>query len=259
MTENAGAKVVEVDFTSVESLTTALRGIDALVSTVSMMAIDSQTILIDAAVAAGVKRFIPSEYGSVSSNPKLENNPAYAGMWKVKRYLWEKAKTGDLTWTVLATGAFLEFLFGHSMLLDFENHKATLYDEGDNRISSTSMANIGKAIASILKNYEATKNKVMRVSETILTQNQVLKMAKDLRPDVNWEVSKTQTSAMLREGLDEIAAEGFSMPVMMKIVGGTALAGDIYGGAYDETDNQLLGVQELTEEDLKRLVAEKLS
>jgi hypothetical protein len=36
------------------------------------------------------------------------------------------------------------------------------------------------------------------------------------------------------------------------------MAGDSYGAAYDETDNALLRVRELKEDDMKRFVAEKL-
>lgn len=256
---DAGAKVVEVDFTSVESLTAALKGIDGLVSTVAGTAVENQALLIDAAVAAGVKRFIPSEYGSCTTSPELEAFPIYAPLFKIKKYLQEKAKAGELSWTVLACGAFLEFLFGGPMLLDFENHKATLFDEGDNRISTTSLPNVGKAIVGILKNFEATKNKVVRTSEAILTQNRLLRIAERLRPDIKWESTNVQTSAVLKEGLDGVGAGDFSMPIIMKILTGTAGAGDIYGAAYDETDNELLGVKELTEEDLKKLVAWKLA
>ncbi|KAH8663394.1 hypothetical protein BGZ60DRAFT_489972 [Tricladium varicosporioides] len=256
---DARVTVVEVDFTSVESLTASLKGIDALVSTVAGTVIESQTVLIDAAIAAGVKRFIPSEYGSCTTNPKLESMPIYAPMFKIKQYLQEKAKAGQLTWTVLACGAFLDFLFGHSMILNFENHKATLFDEGDNKISSTSMPNVGKAIVGILKNFEATKNKIVRTSEVILTQNGLLRIAQGLRPDIKWEISKIQTSVTLKEGLEELKAGDFSMPVILKILAGTAFAGETYGSFYDETDNELLGINKLTEEDLKKLVAEKLA
>ncbi|KAK9252679.1 NmrA-like family-domain-containing protein [Lipomyces tetrasporus] len=256
---DASVKVVEVDFTSVESLTAALKGIDGLVSTMAAAAIENQTVLIDAAIAAGVKRFMPSEYGSCTTSPKLEALPIYAPMFKIRQYLQEKAKAGKLTWTVLACGAFLDFLFGGPMLLDYANHKAILFDEGDNRISSTSLPNVGKAIVGIFKNFEATKNKIVRSSEVILTQNKLLRIAEGVRPDIKWETSKVQTSAVLKEGLDELSAGDFSMPVIMKILKGTAFAGDIYGGAYDETDNELLGVKELTEEDLKKLVAGKLA
>jgi hypothetical protein len=257
-TFDSRVKVVEVDFTSVESLTAALKGIDGLVSTVAATAIENQTILIDAAVAAGVKRFIPCEYGSCTTNPKVAALPIYAPMFKIKKYLAEQAAGGKLTWTVLACGAFLEFVFGGPMFLDFANHKATLYDKGDNRISSTSLPNVGKAIAGIFKELEATKNRIVRVSQVILTQNQLLSIAEELRPDIKWEISEVQPSAVLKEGLDEIQAGNFSMPAMMKILKGTVAAGDAYGAAYDETDNELLGIKELTEDDIKQLVAEKL-
>lgn len=256
---DANVKVVEVDFTSLESLTAALQGIDGLVSTVAQEAIESQTVLIDAAIAAGVKRFIPSEYGSCTTSPKLETSPIYGPMFKIRQYLQEKARAGKLTWTVLACGAFLEFLFGGPFLLDFANHKAVLYDEGDNRISSTALPNIGKAIAGILKSPEATKNKVVRTSEVILTQNRLLEVAQELEPTIKWETSRVQTSAILKEGLDGISAGDFSMPVVTKILQGTAFAGDTYGAAFDATDNELLGVKELTKDDVKKLVAGKLA
>jgi len=243
----------------VESLTAALKGIDGLVSTVAAEASETQIALINAAIAAGVKRFIPSEYGSCSTSPRVQSLPFYAQIFKIKQYLQENAKAGKLTWTVLACGAFLDFLFGRALLLDFSNHKATLYDEGNNRISSTSLPNVGKAIAGILTNFEATKNRIVRISEVILTQNQLLRIAEGMRPDIKWEISKVQTSALLKEGLDEIQAGDFSMPVIMKILAGTAFAGDTYGSAYDETDNELLGIKEMTDEDLKKLVAGKLA
>ena len=256
---DAKVKVVEVDYASVESLTAALKGIDALVCSLGHAGLESQTLLIDASVAAGVKRFIPSEYGSCTTNPKVASFPIYVPMFKIKNYLEEKAKEGQLTWTVLACGAFLEFIFNQPFLLDYANHKATLYDEGDNRTSSTSMPNVGKAIAGILKNAKATENKIVRVSEVILSQNQLLGMAEEVRPEIKWEISKVQTSALLKEGLDGVAAGDFSMPTMMKILSGTALAGDTYGSAFYETDNELLDIKEMLEDHLRTLVVEKLS
>lgn len=240
-------------------MTSALKGIDGLVSTVAMQAIEAQTVLIDAAVVAGVKRFIPAEYGSCTTNPKLKAFPVYATFWKIKQYLQEKAEAEKLTWTVLACGSFLEFLFARPVLLDYSNHKATLFDEGDNRISSTSLPNVGKAIAGIFKNLGATENRIVRTSEVIITQNELLRIAEGLRPDIKWELSKIQTSALLKEGLDGVSAGDFSPAVIIKIVTGTALAGDTYESAYDETDNDLLGVNAMTEEDLRKLVAEKLA
>jgi len=255
---NDSVKVIEVDYNSVESLTAALKGIDGVMSTVASHAIANQTVLIDAAVAAGVKRFIPAELGSCTTNPELESISLMAPLYKIKRYLQERANDGKLTWTVYACGAFLDFLLDKSLLVDFNNHKAILLDEGDNRISATSQPTIGRAIAEIFKNFEATKNRIVKTSEIIITQNRLLRIAKDLRPDIKWELSKIPASELLKDGLDNFKPGGYaeqSGPVIMKIIMGTAFAGDKYGGVYDETDNELLGVEELTEEDLKKLVA----
>lgn len=58
--------VVKGDYNDAAFLTKALTGQDALVLAVGSNSLDTQKNLIDAAVAAGVKRIIPSEFGSVS-------------------------------------------------------------------------------------------------------------------------------------------------------------------------------------------------
>ncbi|GLA28130.1 NAD(P)-binding protein [Aspergillus phoenicis ATCC 13157] len=251
--------VFEVDFNSVESLTTALKGVDAVISTVGGAAVDNQTVLIDAAIAAGVKRFIPSEFGNVTTNPKVEKFPVYSSVFKIRNYLQEKAAAGKLSWTVLACGAFLDLVLNTPTLLDFQNHTVTMLDEGDNRISSTSLPAVGRAIAAILQNFDATENRVMHVSEAILTQNQLIGFAKEIRPDIEWSISKEQSSLLLQESLEEFGAGDFSVPTFMKLLKGTALAGDTYGAAFDVTDNELLGIKELAPADLKKLIAEKLA
>ncbi|KUJ15404.1 NAD(P)-binding protein [Mollisia scopiformis] len=252
-------KVQVVDFTSIESLTAALKGIDAVVSTVAVEAQDSQHLLIDASVAAGVKRFIPSEFGSCTTSPEVASLPFYSPVVETRKHLQKQCEIGNLTWTVLACGGFIEFLIGQPALVDLVNHKATLLDGGDNRASSTSLPNIAKAIAVILKKFDATKNKVLKVSEVILTQNRILAIAKKLKPEIEWDITNVESQALLKEALAELAAGKFDMPVIMKLLKGTALGGDRYGGAYDKTDNELLGIKELTEEQLTALIAAKLA
>lgn len=255
----SNVKVIEVDFTSVDSLTAALKDVDAVVSTVGGSAVESQIPLIDAAIAARVKRFIPSDFGNVTTNPKLEPIPLYTPMFKIRQYLEQKAAAGQLSWTVLASGAFLDLILNTTSLLDFQNHTALLIDEGDNRISATSLAKIGEATASILKNPDATKNRIVRVSEAILTQNQLIGFASELEPKATWSTSKERSDVLLQEGLKQLGAGDFGMPAIMKVMKGTALAGNTYGSAFDVTDNALLGIQELAPADIKKLLSEKLN
>lgn len=58
-------KVVRGDYT-LDFFRRALEGQDALVTAVTSSAIDSQRVMIQAAAEAGVKRIVPSEFGSVS-------------------------------------------------------------------------------------------------------------------------------------------------------------------------------------------------
>ncbi|KAJ9626770.1 uncharacterized protein PV06_03862 [Exophiala oligosperma] len=114
-------------------------------------------------------------------------------------------------------------------------------------------------VAAILQNYEATRNKVVRISEAILAQTKVLSMAKGVRPDIKWDFSNASTSAIMKGNTDALSVGDFSMLVIMNIVKATAFAGDVYGSAYDETDNELPGIKEVAEEDVMQLVAGKLA
>ena len=97
----------------------------------------------------------------------------------------------------------------------------------------------------------------MKVSKVRLTQNQLLAIAQRLRPEDKWEIDQVATSVLLKEGLAEFGAGDFS--AIMKIIKGTAFAGETYGSYCDEPDNELLGIKELTEDDLEKIVAEKLT
>ncbi len=68
----SGIEAVEVDYNSVESLANALRGQDVIVTTTSAEALSNQKPIIDAAIAAGVKRFIPSDFGSFTHDPEAQ-------------------------------------------------------------------------------------------------------------------------------------------------------------------------------------------
>ncbi|GKT95037.1 integral membrane protein [Colletotrichum tofieldiae] len=61
-----GIKVAKIDF-SLSSLTNGFKEQDAVVSMLPILALGDQDIIIEPTIAADVKRFIPSEYGSDST------------------------------------------------------------------------------------------------------------------------------------------------------------------------------------------------
>ena len=69
-----------------------------------------QIALIDAAKAAGVKRFLPSEFGSDTTNEKvIELAELLKGKKQIVDHL--KTKEGDgFEWTSFLTGGFLDWV-----------------------------------------------------------------------------------------------------------------------------------------------------
>lgn len=104
----AGVTVKEVDYSSASSLESALEGIDAVIATLT--AYDAQTELIKAAAKAGVKLFVPSEFGNVSTALKEDAHPALAGKGVAHGQLEE----AGLPAVLVFTGPFPETTFGVS-------------------------------------------------------------------------------------------------------------------------------------------------
>ena len=87
----------------------AFKGQDAIVVTIASASAHKQKDFIDAAVKAGVKRFVPSEFGGDTRNEKaLAILPQLYGIKnEVVDYLKRKEKDG-LTWSAFVTGPFFE-------------------------------------------------------------------------------------------------------------------------------------------------------
>lgn len=92
-----------------DSLAAAFKGQDAVLSLVGGMALGDQNKLIDASIAAGVKRFIPSEFGSDTQNEQLlKLVPVFNAKKSTVDYL--KSKEDVISWTGVITGAFFDWV-----------------------------------------------------------------------------------------------------------------------------------------------------
>lgn len=101
--------VVKTDYSEPE-LVKAFTGQDAVISAVGATAFMDQKLFIDAAVKAGIKRFIPSELSSNTlSNAVRQLVPVFEPKKVVLDYLMEKESSG-LTWTGLSPGLLLDWV-----------------------------------------------------------------------------------------------------------------------------------------------------
>jgi hypothetical protein len=104
--------VKSVDYASFDALKAAFQGQDVVVSVVGTTAIGDQKTAIDAAAAAGVKRFIPSEFGVNTRKVRGTSiGKILTGKIAVVDYLEEKARGVEgFTWTGLSTGLFFDWV-----------------------------------------------------------------------------------------------------------------------------------------------------
>lgn len=83
-----GIPVIRTEYTT-ENLTTSLAGQDAVVCTVGPGGLAPQVNMIDAAVAAGVKRFILNDFGW---GPDHRGYPEFKAIGESRRVAWDHAK-----------------------------------------------------------------------------------------------------------------------------------------------------------------------
>ena len=273
------------------SLIKVFRGFDAVVSAVASFSVDQQSNIVDAAVEAGVKRFLPSEYGVDSSVPQyVEHVPWVKAKRDTIAHLRTKENT-QLSWTALCVGAWFDSVgnlvwsnplvstatyspFPHTIIAlnvalqilkngggllgwDIPAGRATIYDSGDQPYEATNVLQIGRAVAGILKHAEETKNKYIYVNSFTLTQNRVLAVL-EKASGKKFEVTRVTTKDTREEALRKAASE--NMAALLQ--GATAVIYG-YGGLNNFSGNRklandMLGLpKESLEETIEEVIREK--
>jgi putative NADH-flavin reductase len=251
-TLSSAVKVVKVDYSSQDSVVSALRGQQAFISAIPKH--DQQPALIDAAIAAGVQRFIPSEFGSNTvDNDKVRALPMFAGKVRTQEYL--RSKQGQISHTFLITGLFLDWGLSFGWLANLKG-ETEINDDGNSIHSFTLLEDIGKAVAGILKHPEETKNRGLYVQSAALSQNQVLKIAQKIKPEFKAETVPVDLAELEKNAYAELAKEnGDIRSAMLGFIKNSNFR-EGYGNLWDgKNDNELLGVKGLSSSKLEELVA----
>ena len=141
---------------------------------------DLQIRIIDAAIAAGVKRFIPDEFGHDTLNKTIQSRiPKYAGRAKVINYLKHSSKSNpSFEWSAIATGYTLDSnLISGNMGLDMEWHSATIHGIGTEPFAASSLERLGDAVARTIDHCDDVKNQYIYAAGVITSANEILRSA----------------------------------------------------------------------------------
>ncbi|MBC7904259.1 MAG: NmrA family NAD(P)-binding protein, partial [Gemmatimonadaceae bacterium] len=105
-----GAEVIEVDMSSLSDLTMACQNVSCVVSALAGLRdviVETQSLLLDAALSAGVPRFIPSDYASDFTRlPEGENRN-----FDLRKEFHKKLDASSIAATSIMNGAFADILF----------------------------------------------------------------------------------------------------------------------------------------------------
>lgn len=118
-----------------------LSGFDTVLSFLGTNALAFQPGIIDAAIAAGVTSFYPSEYGADLSQAPFATNRFFRDKTITRDYL--EARTKGLPkfhYTYIVTGVFAEFLPSSFFGIDPQKHEFTFYGDPEGKVALTSTA-----------------------------------------------------------------------------------------------------------------------
>ncbi|KAF4555930.1 Hypothetical protein D9617_2g058950 [Elsinoe fawcettii] len=142
--------VAKVDYSDHEALTSALEGHDALIITLAVQAAkDTENKIIDAAVAAGIKWILPNEWGYEYA--EQVGKDVFFG--PAKKAVRDYIESKGVYWIGASCGFWYEFsLAGGAERYGFDlaKREVTLFDEGEQKICTSTWEQVGVAVAKLL-------------------------------------------------------------------------------------------------------------
>ena len=255
--ENVSVRVV--DYKSIESLFSALTGQDAVISAMSYHAIEQQTNVVIAAAMAGVRRFIPSEYGNNLSNPVLARFPIYQPKLAIRKLCEEMRQEYLLfSWTSIQNASFLGPDWTLDFIIDTSEHEADIKDGGNVVFCAATYVDISKAAMGILDHMERTANRAVSIASIRTTQNETLSLAKNLDPTINWKITHSDTAVREVEAFERWGAGDRSEEVVAMFIN-RAFIGEKNGGNFPELDNDILGIKMMDQKGLESIISSALA
>ncbi|KAH6718430.1 hypothetical protein BKA61DRAFT_599606 [Leptodontidium sp. MPI-SDFR-AT-0119] len=255
------AKVIEVDYLSQDSLVSALQGIDAVV-VCGVGMLPEQTNLIAASITSGVTRFLPSSFATPLNTPGKRTLRIHRDKLFTSSYL--QARTSLISHTIIHTGPLLDYLLNIGVLVNLKSRTITLFDDGEKRFSTTTMATASAAVAAVLKMGEGSANREFCVHDVVTCQNELLELAKEVvlastgsgsesGNAQEWTVARMDTGECERKAEEAFRVDGDSAMGMhlQKVVG---VFGKAFTSDFGEADNRELGIEMMDRKQLKEVL-----
>jgi nucleoside-diphosphate-sugar epimerase len=137
--ENLGVKVFRIDTMNVNEVKNACLGVSCVVSALAGLSdviLDTQKVLLDAAIAAGVPRFIPSDYSLDFTKFSHGENRNLDLRREFHTYLDGK----PIAATTIFNGAFMDMLTNEMPMILFKQKKILFWGNQNHKMNFTTIA-----------------------------------------------------------------------------------------------------------------------
>ena len=175
--EAAGATISTVDFSSASQVAMACAGASCVVSALAGLRdviVDAQTVLLEAAVEAGVPRFIPSDYSiDFTKFPPGENRNL-----DLRREFHQRVDKAPIQATTIFNGAFADMLTGQMPLILFKLKRVLYWGDADQRMDFTTIDDTATFTASAV--LDPSTPRFLRIAGDQLSARELAGVASDV-------------------------------------------------------------------------------
>ncbi|KAJ5505996.1 hypothetical protein LT330_001392 [Penicillium expansum] len=253
-----GVIVAPVDYNDEATIIAALKDQQILIITMAPTAPrDTHSKLVQAAAKAGVPYVMPNSYAGDIENIKLGQDTILGPVGKANR---DEIERLGMQWISVCCGFWYDYSLagGEARFgFDFDKRSVTLYDDGNTKNSTSTLSQVGRAVATVLSLKELPEdesdksltvsgylNKGVYLKSFVVSQNDIFESVKRVTgtTDADWTVTHEPTKKRYEEGLALVKVgnmSGFS-----KMLYARAFYPDDKSEFSAKAQNELLGLPE---------------
>lgn len=131
-----GAEVIQTGYDDPDGLRTACKDVDCVVSAINGVdnaIFDAQSLLLEAAAAVGVPRFIPSDFSIDYRGIRPRSNRNL----QLRRDFAQRLDATEIRATSILNGAFTDMLSGQAPMILFSRHRVLFWSDPDQVLDFT--------------------------------------------------------------------------------------------------------------------------
>lgn len=214
--------MAHIDYEDEATIVAALVGQQFLIITMAPTAPrDTHSKLVQAAAKAGVPYIMPNGYGSDIDNVKLGEDTLLGPVAKANR---DEIERLGMQWITVCCGFWYDYSLagGEARFgFDFDKRSLTIYDDGNTKISTSTLSQVGRAVAKVLSlkelpqdendkslTFSAFLNKGVYIKSFVVSQNDMFQSVKRVTgtTDADWTITHEDTRKRYEDGLAQVKA-----------------------------------------------------